>query len=458
MDFKSALLVLLVYFIRPQDWIAALNGVGIVTPIMLVAFATMIQRSRSLGIKLDFLRTPHDWGMLAYYAYVVYTSSDPSATFKDAFSLFAFYFVTVQALSNVTRLHIYLKTWMWAVFTLAAFGVLSIIGWDITGARAMTESMQGRLALGTWMHNNPNALGHTLITAIPLAYFLYFWKKSIGRKILAAGIVMVCFSAVYQTESKGAVVAGFVSIVLSYSFGKSKFVQILLLSAALAGGGAAISLMPRMETMGSMRSDEGIQGRLLAWDQAKIAVQNHFTGEGWKTFHAIIKWQKIWMPKATHSSYVKLGADLGYPGMFLYVGILWLGVRTLLRAKPMDDELRRCQQCLFTLIISYIISNWMIDRAYHTEFFLFMAAIGAYHRLALLNKELNENLEEPQEIPAWQLPPITSWLADQRTQSTSAQNMIFKYSLTKPSVVDAVIALCGTYLIFYIWDYILINL
>jgi len=301
-------------------------------------------------------------------------------------------------------------------------------------------------------------LGHTLITAIPLAYFLYFWKKSIGRKILAAGIVMVCFSAVYQTESKGAVVAGFVSIVLSYSFGKSKFVQILLLSAALAGGGAAISLMPRMETMGSMRSDEGIQGRLLAWDQAKIAVQNHFTGEGWKTFHAIIKWQKIWMPKATHSSYVKLGADLGYPGMFLYVGILWLGVRTLLRAKPMDDELRRCQQCLFTLIISYIISNWMIDRAYHTEFFLFMAAIGAYHRLALLNKELNENLEEPQEIPAWQLPPITSWLADQRTQSTSAQNMIFKYSLTKPSVVDAVIALCGTYLIFYIWDYILINL
>ncbi|MEQ1749539.1 MAG: O-antigen ligase family protein [Prosthecobacter sp.] len=458
MDFKAVVLVLLVYFIRPQDWIPALNGVGIVTPIMLVAIGTMYQRSRTLGYKLEFFRTPHDWGMLAYYAYVVYTSPDPTGTFKDAFPLFAFYFVTVQALSTTSRLHTYLKAWMWAVFTLGAFGLLSLIGWDFTGAIPMTQSMQGRLALGTWMHNNPNSLGHTLITAIPLAYFLYYWKKNMGAKIFAVGIATSCFSAIYETQSKGAVVAGFVSVVMSYSFGKSKFVQILLLSAALAGGGAAISLMPRMESMGSLRSDEGIQGRLLAWDQAKISVQNHFTGEGWKSFHAIIKWEKTWISKATHSSYVKIGADLGYPGMFIYIGILWLGVRTLLRAKPEDDELNRCRQCLFTLIISYIVSNWMIDRAYHTEYFLFMAAIGAFHRLALLNREVKENTEELQEVLPWQLPTMPSWLPELRTESISAQNMTFKASLIRPSAIDAVLALCGTWTVFYIWDYVLKNL
>ena len=38
---------------------------------------------------------------------------------------------------------------------------------------------------------------------------------------------------------------------------------------------------------------------------------------------------------------------------------------------------------LFGLIFSYTCSNWMIDRAYHTEFFIILAAIAAFHRLML---------------------------------------------------------------------------
>jgi len=459
MDFKAVALVLLVYFIRPQDWLPGFIGVGIVSPIMLVAIASMIQRAKTAERKIDFFRTPHDWAVLLYYAYIVATSGDWYATLKSAFPLFAFYYVTVQALSDPPRLQSYLKVWMWSVFTLAAFGMLSIYGWDITGARPMTESMLGRLALGTWMHNNPNALGHTVMTAIPLAYFLYFWKKPMPSKLIAAGVWLVSFSAILETESKGAVLAGFITLIVSYSFGRSKIVQLLLFAAAFAGGGAAMSFMPRMEEMGSLRSDAGVQGRLLAWEQARMAVQNDFTGEGYKQFQAIIKWEKMWLSKATHSSYIKIGADLGYPGMFIYVGILWLGIRTLFRAKPAVDELERSRRSLFTLIAAYCMSNWMIDRAYHTEFFLFMAAIAALHRMTFFTAQPSVSpSDDLVKGPAWSRFTSPYWRPQDATLPGGGGQLLLTSSLLRPSVLDVIMAAAGTWLVFYLWDYILKNL
>jgi hypothetical protein len=461
MDFKAVVLVLLVYFIRPQDWVAGLIGVGIVAPIMVVAIITMITRARREKRNLHFLGAPHDWAMLAYYVYVVYTSPDPSGTFKEAFSLFAFYFVTVQALDTPTKLLSYMKAWMWAVSVLAALGVMSIYGWDLTGARPMTEANLGRLALGTWMHSNPNALGHTVMTAVPLSYYLYFWKGTIQGRLMAISIWLIAYEAIFETQSKGAVLAGFVTLVVSYSFGKSKFTQAVILGIALAAGGAVISFMPRMEKMGDLRSDEGVQGRLLAWEQARLVVKNDYTGEGWKHFRAIIKWEKLMIPKATHSSYVKIGADLGYPGMFVYVGILWLGFRSLFRRASEDLAMERSRRALFTLISAYVISNWMIDRAYHTEYFLFMAAIGAWHRMEFLRPR-DEAKDEFQKtpVPGWFQMPVCSWLAvaDQQAEVPESARGAINASLLRPSFMDLAMAGLGAWLIFYLWDYILTNL
>ena len=460
MDLKTVILVLAVYFIRPQDWFSPLIGVGIVSPIMIAAIAAMVQRSRARQLPIAFLRSPLDWGMLAYYLYISYTSDDFTGTLKAAFSLFAFYFVTVQALDSPARLITYLKAWMWAVFTLAMFGLLSLYGLDITGAVPMTQSMEGRLALGTWMHNNPNALGHTVFTAIPLAYFLYFWKKGLTRKLAAWMVWVVAFQVIEQTQSKGAVLAGFATLVLSFAFGKPKIVQIIVLLLALGGGGAAISVMPRMEKMGSLRSDEGVQGRLLVWEQARTMMKNDATGQGWKTFVATIKWEKMWLSKATHSSYVKVGADLGYYGLFLYIGLLWMGFRALIRGPSENNELERGRRCLFVLICAYTLSNWMIDRAYHTEFFLFSAAICAFYRMQWQRKS------ESQEGLAVNLP--MQWSAPSGMSPTAATGVLPARGLSvavapglameRPGLIDLAMASLGTWLILYLWDYILINL
>lgn len=489
MDFFAVVLVLLIYFIRPQDWMPGLIGMGIVTPVMLLAMVTMVIRARNLNKPLRFLATPHDWAMLAYYAFIVWFSPDPTGTLKGAFPLFAFYFVTVQALDSPARLHKYMKYWLAALVVLAAFGVGSLFGWDVTGAAGMTAANKGRLAIGTWMHNNPNALGHSVILVIPMAYFLFFWRSSMTHRVLAASISFLAFHCVMKTESKGAFLAGFIVLVLAYAFGRSKIFQILMVSAAVAGSGAVFSIMPRMAEMGSLKSDEGVQGRLLAWEIARTASRQHLvSGQGWKTFKATIRWEKMSIPKATHSSYVQLGAELGRGGLFLYMGLMWLGLKSLIRCRALDEEGERCRKCLFGLIVAYGVSNWMIDRAYHTEFFLFMAATGAFHRLYLLQKPVvaeepevesrmlaspSRVLQPPIRLIPEFLPPamavsgpsfprvaVTGWALGHEPSLTKAAEpaesgpRLPKWVL-RPTIVDGLVAAAGAWAVFAFWDYIL---
>ncbi|WP_147263214.1 O-antigen ligase family protein [Roseimicrobium gellanilyticum] len=464
-------------------------GMGIVTPVMILAMATMVVRARNLNRPLKFIVTPQDWAMLAYYAFIVWTSPDPTGALKGAFPLFAFYFVTVQALDTPGRLHKYMKYWLAALVVLAAFGVGSLYGWDITGAAGMTAANKGRLAIGTWMHNNPNALGHSVILVLPMSYFLFFWRSSMTNRLIASGLSSLAFHCVMKTESKGAFLAGFIVFVLAYAFGRSKIFQILLVSAAVAGSGAVLSIMPRMAEMGSLKSDEGVQGRLLAWEIARTASRQHlFSGQGWKTFKATIRWEKMSIPKATHSSYVQVGAELGRGGIFLYMGLIWLGLKSLIRCKALDEEGERCRKCLFGLVVAYAISNWMIDRAYHTEFFFFMAGTSAFHRLYLLRKPeeveevktVDQSLRPPVRalqppirlIPEF-LPPavavsgpafprmaVSGWaMGHDPTVKRGAEPVESGPRLPRwvlrPTIVDALVAASGTWAVFAFWDYIL---
>lgn len=483
MDFLAVVLVLLIYYIRPQDWVPGLIGMGIVTPVMLFAIVAMVLRARNTQKALQFFKTPHDWVMAAYFIFIVYTAQTPSEAFKGALPLFAFYFVTVQALDSFERLRKYLKYWLLALVVIALFGVGSLFGWDPTGAAGMTAANKGRLAIGTWMHNNPNALGHTVILAIPMSYILLMWRKSMASKMVGIVICVLAFECVQATQSKGSFLAGFIVVVLAYAVGRSKIFQILLVTAAIAGSGALLSMLPRMSEMGNLRSDEGVQGRLLAWEMARTASKQHMvSGQGWKSFRATIRWEKQTLPKATHSSYVQIGAELGRGGVFLYVCLLWLGARSLLTQKPGDHETERCRKCLFTLIAAYAISNWMIDRAYHTEFFLFMAAIAAYHRMFLLKEREPESEEKDEPVRAWQLRPVqlmpqvlgprlamagpqmsrtvaSGWALGLQPGAVPVDSEIVrqKVPLRKrlPTLIDLGVAVAGTYAIFATWDYIL---
>ncbi|MDI1310845.1 O-antigen ligase family protein [Prosthecobacter sp.] len=465
MDFRIAQFFLFLYFIRPQDWLGGLIGVNVIKPLILAWIAAlMVRKERSPVHKL--LSTPHDWLMLGYFGYIVWNAPDSMDAFKSFLPVVIFYVFTVQSLTDWERVLAFLKTWNIMVVTVAAIGVASLYGIDITGAKDMTDQNFGRLAIGTWMCDNPNALAHTVAVAIPLSYFLFFWRGGLnGRTVyfpLCAVLVCMCM---YYTESKGSFLVGGGLVVLIFVIGRPMAIKLFAISSASVLGVSALSFLPRMSRMDSLNSEEGVMGRLMAWRIARDVVDTKSTGEGWQQFVALINWEGQIIPKSTHSSYVHVGADLGLYGLFLFVAGLWTAWRTLVMVYPFTfdmDTRERCRRCGLILLCAYAVSSWMINRQYHTEYFLLIAVAASIHRLcqaedALATAESADLMKGEEDISVDvtrcvqveddQCLPVVG-----EVEGDSAEKRPFWRRL---DLIDLAASAGLTWLVLAIWDYVL---
>ncbi|MCB1203768.1 MAG: O-antigen ligase family protein [Verrucomicrobiae bacterium] len=469
MEFFFALFFLLFYYLRPQDWVPGLSGVELIKPIIgLWVFFLLAARSRPSPLK-GWLRTPHDWVVHIYLGYIVFFGD---ASITEVLPFLAFYVLTLQSVNTWPRLLGYLKFWTYALVMIAALGVLSTVGIDPTHAQDNYFTQLGRLAIGTWLHDNPNALGHSIVVAIPAAYLIFAWKgNAIGRIIVFPAIAAIVFYCAWLTQSKGSYVVGGLLVVITLILGKPWWIQLATLVIALTVGVSALSFLPRMEDMSDLGSDEGVQGRLLAWEMAKTVEQNNHTGIGWRQFIAQIPWQEggqtIIVPKATHSSYVQIGADLGRYGLFLYLAGLWCAFHTLIVFRSSDSIEERCRRILIILLIANAISGWMINRQYHTEYFLLIAASAALHRLKKAEEVLPEPDKAESRSPDAAITHAPFWGLAQRIHSASpapaftlsarGNGQVEKF-WNRFGFLDLLCSTGLTILTFWTWDYVLKNL
>ncbi|MDZ4286532.1 MAG: O-antigen ligase family protein [Prosthecobacter sp.] len=381
MDFVAICIAILLWLVRPQDWLSGLAGVGFMRYAMLIALYGMYTRPGGLRPKL-FFQSPADVLICAYLIWIIWTTGEWYDTAKEILPFAAFYYTAALALNTPKRLATFLSCWIAGLSVVILFGLSTEFGMELApGSADLRSYFEGRLALNTWIFNNPNSLGHGVVTVIPLAYVWFWWRKPILMKILGCVVALAAGYCVYLTESKGAYLCGAAALGIAILFRKRLIFQVIVVLLALTMGITALKTLPRMENLSAQ--EDGIAGRLVIWQMAHNAMVNTDTGEGWKKFEAWITIPKIGtIHKATHGSYVNVGADLGYPGLFLFLAILYANARTVLQARPPpeDETSDRCQRALLVLVSGYAASAWIIDRAYHTDFFLIAGAISAFHR------------------------------------------------------------------------------
>lgn len=479
MEFRLVLLILALYHVRPHDWIPGIEGINILAPLVLLTALVVIQRGR-LDDWDRILRTPHAWFFLGYAAYASLTSGNVTGTAREFLILFLYFFIVIKALDSERRIYLFGVTWAVCVLILAALGVGSLYGIDFTQAKELTERQENRLAIGTWLHNNPNAYGHTVIVAIPLVYFWLFWKRSIGSRLVALALMYLAFHCVVHTESKGAFLSGFAAATACFMFGRPKFVQVLVLVSAVTVGGALLAALPRMTQMNNLRADEGVLGRLLVWEAALTQLRNDATGTGWRQFQAWYQWEGEMISKGTHSSYVEIGANLGWPGLFFFFGMLWLIYRTLARSQlPDSEEIERTRRMFAGILVAYAASSWMVQWAYRMDFLFLLAASGAlslvYHRRTAERRALEEGRlpEEGEEQDAAEPlsgagagmpPPIRIQVAlaggpsVQQLQVEDAPARRWPKLWVKPTLADIAMAAVGAWVVVYIWEYVIKNI
>jgi hypothetical protein len=496
---KIAILFIFLYYIRPQDWVQGLAGFNIMRP-MIAIWLVALMTSRDQISPRRIMATPHDWLMLLYLAYVVWTAPDSQAAFQGFFPLVVFYAFTVHSLNSWQDVLSYLKAWNFILITLSVIAAASLYGFDLTGAVDLTAQNKGRLCIGTWMHNNPNALAHSVIVVLPLSFLLYFWRGSFMERFFIFPLLSTpALFCAYHTQSKGAFLVGGLLFILLFVVGRPLIVKLFALAVALTAGVSALSFLPRMSEMGNLRADEGVQGRLLAWEVARTTVESYATGLGWKQFIAYINWYGLTERKATHSAYVQVAADLGVYGLFIYLGALWAAFRStvsVFRYTRENEMEERCRRSILVLLAAYVASSWMINREYHTEYFLIIALAAVLHRLcqtqnnATIQEADLDHVSLPYSVPnAGYLSPFTlSMETPLRSEHGNAGALALPYTSppggrnhaqddvseivevvenrmeleislwNRLTIVDLAVSAALTWSVIYVWDYILKNL
>lgn len=397
MDYLCACLLLFLWFVRPQDIFSFISGVSVVKYLMYAGIFATFRRPAGLTLS-KMLATPMDWLVTAYCVWAIYTTTDHNAAFKEVFTYFSFHVVTALALNSWRRIEGYITCW------LSCLGVLALLAvsthWEVElvkGSAELTVAFHDRLTLNTWIFRNPNALGHGVLSLITAGVA---WFIMPGGKLRGLGVVMILLAlhCVLLTESKGAFLAGAGGLTLLLLFKRPVWFQIAMLLLVYGVGFAALKSLPRMNTLS--KDDEGIQGRMIVWQQAKGSMEATGTGVGLKMFQGFvpIRVAKIhrtfYMPIATHGSYVRHGADLGYVGLALFAGIFYGGARLLISTKTEPgSESRRAQQAIYAILATTAISCWVVDRAYHMDYFLLTGLLSAFHRRFLPPEKIQDEEE-----------------------------------------------------------------
>lgn len=409
MDLLWVVLFLGMYYLKPQEWFTILASFKFAQFVMIGAVVSLLFREKSVRLG-NIIRTPHDWMILAFWGWIIFSGPSWWGNFRDTYSLVATYFIIVQTLSSVDRIARFLGWWTFLIVSVAGLAVLSQYGIDPLGSYDLTMGrMKGRLALNLSMFNNPNALGHAVVPAIPMLYFYCIWRRPLFMKEVGYFCIVLPCYCIYLTVSKGSFLTGAAAVMATLTFGRPKTVQIGMIVAAALFGGTMLWALPRMQELRKAKTDEAIMGRVAAFTHGLKIVEDNYRGVGYR------QWLKDFIAhhhfsKAAHSSYVQIGAELGRVGFALFLGILYCNLRTLVTARTETTEEERIRRVLFVLVITYMVSSWMVDLGYRTTFFMFTAATAAFHRHLLRLNEVPAE-EKAVENAGVLLPAIPGWRA-----------------------------------------------
>jgi len=417
------------HYLRPQEWstfFTALKPVQVLTAISLYA---IYRRGQPVRAK-DLWSSPQDYMVSAYFVWTVFASPTPKDTFRAILPLVFFYFIGVLTLNSLKRIRTLLVVWAFSIFGISLLALASTVGIDPFGSHDLTEfMMKGRLALNLSIFNNPNALGHAVVPVIPMLYYLLFWKRVFAKPLIV--LIGVPIAVILMTVSKGAFIAAAITVFATLTFGRPKRVQIAMGILALAFGGTLLYALPRMTELKSSKTDPAIQGRVAAYTFGLSQMQKLPFGHGLGNFTPnfmkygpmrlerrtkmgsrngyptiIVTYEKVHFSKAPHSAYVQNGADLGYTGLFLFIGVLYTCLRTLIMARTANNDEELIRRTLFAVVVSYAVSAWMVDFCYRATFFFFTAAVSALHRhlrgqFAQTPRPLEDEHEQPEFASAW---------------------------------------------------------
>jgi putative inorganic carbon (hco3(-)) transporter len=233
---------------------------------------------------------------------------------------------------------------------------------------------------------DPNDFGFLLAVTVPLAMHQIQTAHRPGRRIAAVLALVLILAGILATFSRGAIVGLAVAGAFSLLTRRLRMRWVLLfLGGALLIAGTANLLQPQTVSNALDRkeyiAESNVNTRLVAW---RIAFDEFQTspvlGVGPGNFER--RYIEFGLPTAragaitTHNAYLNILAELGLPGLVLFVGYLAVSWETLRRRIGDDPAARAFRSSLAAGFVVALVGSMFLTEQYYAPLWL-LPALGA---------------------------------------------------------------------------------
>jgi len=243
MDIVGLILLALLIYVRPQDFIPALSEARLVVWVMfftVAAWATREARHRTTQFPLIAV----DWWLLCLVAVVVlstiqvrwmgFTAAVTIELTKDLL----FFIMISCALDTEKKLLAFLSSVLFFTTVMCGLACLLPLGIDVFNVGMVGE---GRIQ-GPGIFHNPNYLAYAAIFPIPIAVLLTFRLRNPLGRVLGAVSLCLLVLTVVLTKSRGGMIA--MLVVASYLLVQRSSIRVRWIAGVLAGAGVLIWTHP----------------------------------------------------------------------------------------------------------------------------------------------------------------------------------------------------------------------
>lgn len=390
------------YFIRPTEWVPGIIGVPIFNVLGIICsgaiMSSILTSDRRVPIKNEEKMMAGFIGaIILSHASRGYVQSSIDAVIRCLPAIIGYYLISFS-LKNRGRYKGFILLLIVLIMFLSYEGWLQVTTGFCDGGGAPLI-IKGRTLDGeivehiriTWygIFGDPNDLGLVLVMGIPFLLNMAFNKQFLLPTIC---IPLITY-AIFYTNSRGSYLALLASVmfyfVIRYRNKSGGIIGLVLVGILFILGPSRMS--------GLSSNEESAQGRLEAWHAGfQMFKSNPLLGVGQDMF---LDYNNL----TAHNSFVHVMAELGFFGLFFFVGLIYFPLNWLWMNLFKENRLAFSKEDLglvsatFSSMLGMLVAMFFLSRAFILVPYIIFAMASVTSRLCAPNSESIADSLQPKQ-------------------------------------------------------------
>jgi O-antigen ligase len=254
-----------------------------------------------------------------------------------------------------------------------------------------------------WILGDANYYTLSAVLCIPLALYLARQVQPQWVKLFLYGSLLITLAGVTLGASRGGFLGLMASLVFAAWHSANRLRYVAFLGLLVVPILIIAPVTPFQRLLHPNFSDqEAAQERIVAWKAGLKMIEAHpWTGVGLGNFKPLVTQYEeagdMRVETLAHNTYIEIAAEMGIPGLLLFLGILFTSMRTLssvyTEAEDSPGLLRDAALGLQTGLVGAVVGIFFLSCETQKLLWLILFLAPCVHALAAESAEEEDNVD-----------------------------------------------------------------